>query len=90
LPAAGLRSVRHADGIDDLPPALLSVRHIGPRRARRLVDALGPDWEATVRGDPARVFATLRGVGPRQAAAAAASWNALFADQCHPSVANRG
>lgn len=61
---------------DDLPPALLAVRHIGPRRARRLIDAHGPDWRMWVDLAPERVFGTLRGVGPRQAADAARSWAA--------------
>src|SRR6476469_6797786 len=90
LPPRVSRTIRHTDGIDDVPPTLLSVRHIGPRRARRLVNALGPGWQATVRADPERVFATLRGVGPRQAAIAAASWNALAAERRRPSPADHG
>jgi hypothetical protein len=61
---------------DDLPAHLLAVRHIGPRRARRLLDALGDDWERWVDAAPERVFATLRGIGPQQARAAADSWTA--------------
>jgi hypothetical protein len=60
---------------DDLPPALLAVRHIGPRRARRPIDALGADWRVWLDQAPERVFGTLRGVGPRQAAEAAKSWS---------------
>ena len=60
----------------ELPPELLAVRHIGPRRARRLIDALGADWRAWVDLAPEWVFGTLRGVGPRQAADAAQSWSA--------------
>jgi hypothetical protein len=59
---------------DDLPPALLAVRHIGPRRARRLIDALGADWPRVGDVAPERVFGTLRCVGARQAADAAQSW----------------
>jgi hypothetical protein len=51
----------------DLPPALLAVRHIGPRRAHGLIDALGHDWRVCVELAPESVFGTLRGVGPRQA-----------------------
>jgi hypothetical protein len=51
----------------DLPPALLAVRHIGPRRHAGLIDALGHDWRVCVELAPERVFGTLRGVGPRQA-----------------------
>jgi hypothetical protein len=59
---------------DEPPPILVAVRHIGPRRARRLILALGAEWRALVRLTPARVFGTLRGVGPRQAREAADSW----------------
>ena len=62
---------------EDPPPILLDVRHIGPRRARRLIGALGADWRAVVALRPARVFGTLRGVVPRQAQEAAASWREL-------------
>jgi hypothetical protein len=55
---------------DDLPPALLAVRHIGPRRARRLINAAWsrlasvgrPGTAARVR-DPARRRATAGGGG---------------------------
>jgi NAD-dependent DNA ligase len=65
----------HDQPIDEqIPDVLLAVRHIGPRRARRLIRAFGADWEALVDQAPERVFGTLRGIGPRQARAAAASW----------------
>jgi hypothetical protein len=64
---------------DDPPPVLLAVAHIGPRRARRLIDGLGSDWRALLDEEPERVFATLRGVGPCQARAAATSWRRLVA-----------
>ncbi len=51
------------------------MRHIGPRRARRLIDGLGGDWRLWLDVAPARVFGTLRGIGPRQAAEAADSWD---------------
>jgi hypothetical protein len=62
---------------DELPPVLLAVRYIGPRRGRRLLAALGADWRRLVDLAPERVFGTLRGVGPRQARIAAESWLAL-------------
>jgi hypothetical protein len=65
---------------DDLPPELLAVRHIGPRRARRLIAALGADWRVWVDLAPQRVFATLRGVGPRQEAEAAKTWSDPVSD----------
>src|SRR5919206_3377370 len=63
-----------------LPAVLLRVRHIGPRRAQRLVDGLGWDWFALIDTDPERVFATLRGLGRRRARVAADSWRAQLAD----------
>ena len=60
-----------------LPQLLLSVAHIGPRRARRLLDGLGADWASIIDADPERVFGTLRGLGQRRARIAAASWAAL-------------
>jgi hypothetical protein len=57
-----------------LPQLLLSVTHIGPRRARRLLDGLGDDWASVIDADPERVFATLRGLGRRRARVAATSW----------------
>jgi hypothetical protein len=66
----------HDQSIDEqIPDVLLAVRHIGPRRARRLIGAFGADWEALVDLAPERVFGTLRGIGPRQARAAAVSWS---------------
>ena len=59
---------------DELPPALLNVCHIGPRRARRLIDALGSQGEALLDQAPERLFRTLRGIGPRQARASADAW----------------
>jgi hypothetical protein len=53
---------------------LLAVRHIGPCRARRLLDALGDDWREMLDLAPTRVLGALRGVGPAQAHAAAVSW----------------
>jgi hypothetical protein len=55
-----------------LPQLLLSVAHIGPRRARRLIDGLGDDWASLIDVDPERVFGTLRGLGRRRARIAAA------------------
>ena len=57
-----------------VPLMLLSVRHIGPRRAQRLVDGLGDRWVELIDADPERVFGTLRGMGRRRARIAAASW----------------
>jgi hypothetical protein len=82
----GLRGSRVAvqgGVIDDLPRVLLAVRHIGPRRARRLIDGLGNDWRALLDQEPERVFGTLRGLGPRQARAAAESWIRLAGTQAH-------
>jgi exodeoxyribonuclease V alpha subunit len=56
---------------------LLSIRHIGPRRAQRLVDGLGDRWVELIDADPERVFGTLRGIGRRRARVAAASWREL-------------
>jgi hypothetical protein len=53
---------------------LLAVRDIGPRRAQRLLDALGDDWRDLVDLAPERVFGTLRGMGVARASAAARSW----------------
>jgi hypothetical protein len=59
----------------------LSVTHIGPRRARRLVDGLGEDWLMLLDADPERAFATLRGMGSRRAQVAARSWRRTREDQ---------
>jgi Helix-hairpin-helix domain len=68
------RAYRHATVCEPLPELLLSVTHIGPRRARRLVDGLGEDWLALLDLDPERTFSTLRGMGRRRARIAARSW----------------
>jgi hypothetical protein len=57
-----------------LPELLLSVVHIGPRRARRLLDGLGHEWTSIIDADPERVFGTLRGMGRRRARDAARGW----------------
>src|SRR4051794_23626712 len=62
---------------DEPPRVLLAVRHVGPRRARRLIDALGVDWRWAVELAPERVFGTVRGIGPRQAREAAESWRTV-------------
>jgi hypothetical protein len=59
---------------EPVPKLLLSVKHIGPRRARRLIDGLGEDWLEIIDADPERAFATLRGMGSRRAQVAARSW----------------
>jgi hypothetical protein len=59
---------------------LLQVHFIGPRRAQRLIDALGRDWSDALDLAPERVFRTLRGVGQAQARAAAESWARLSRD----------
>jgi hypothetical protein len=64
-----------------LPKVLLSVCHIGPRRAQRLIDGLGPEWDALIDADPERVFDTLRGLGSRKARVAAQSWRATQAQE---------
>jgi exodeoxyribonuclease V alpha subunit len=55
---------------------LTTLRHIGPARAERLVDEHGENVLGAIAADPAGVFASLRGVSPNQAAAAAESWHA--------------
>jgi exodeoxyribonuclease V alpha subunit len=55
---------------------LTSLRHIGPSRAKRLVDEHGEGVLAAIAADPVGVFASLRGVSANQAAAAAESWHA--------------
>jgi hypothetical protein len=64
---------------DVVPELLLSIVHIGPRRARRLLDGLGAGWASTIDADPERVFATLRGMGRRRAREAADAWRQLRA-----------
>src|SRR5215207_6408402 len=47
---------------------LTSLRHIGPSRAKRLVDEHGEGVLAAIAADPVGVFASLRGVSQNQAA----------------------
>lgn len=55
---------------------LTSLRHIGQKRAERLVDDHGEGVLATIAANPQAVFSALRGVSADQAAAAAESWHA--------------
>jgi exodeoxyribonuclease V alpha subunit len=55
---------------------LTSLRHIGQKRAERLVDEHGEGVLATIAANPQAVFSSLRGVSADQAAAAAESWHA--------------
>jgi len=55
---------------------LTTLRHIGPARAERLVDAHGEGVLGAIAADPAGAFAGLSGVSAEQAAAAAESWHA--------------
>ncbi|MBW8059526.1 MAG: AAA family ATPase [Solirubrobacterales bacterium] len=55
---------------------LISLRHIGPTRAERLVDEHGEGVLGAIAANPAGVFGALRGVSAKQAAAAAESWHA--------------
>jgi exodeoxyribonuclease V alpha subunit len=55
---------------------LISLRHIGPARAERLVDEHGEGVLGAIAADPHGVFASLRGVSPDQAADATESWHA--------------
>jgi exodeoxyribonuclease V alpha subunit len=55
---------------------LTSLRHIGPARARRLVDEHGEEVMQRIAADPEGLFGSLRGVTQRQAEAAADSWHA--------------
>ena len=54
---------------------LTSLRHIGPARAERLVDEHGEGVLGAIAANPEGVFASLRGVSAKQAAAAAGSWH---------------
>ncbi len=54
---------------------LTSLRHIGRRRAERLVDTHGEGVLAVIAADPQGTFAALRGVSVDQAAAATQSWH---------------
>ncbi len=58
---------------------LTTLRHIGPARAEQLIDAHGSSVLEVIAADPAGTFSGLRGLSPRQAAAAAESWNATRA-----------
>ncbi len=55
---------------------LTSLRHIGQKRAERLVDEHGEGVLATIAADPQATFSSLRGVSVDQAAAATESWHA--------------
>jgi exodeoxyribonuclease V alpha subunit len=55
---------------------LTTLRHIGPARAERLVDEHGEGVLGAIAADPEGVLGALRGISPRQASAAAASWHA--------------
>jgi hypothetical protein len=84
----------HSRPIEDEARALLmQVPHIGPRRAERLINALGIDWPDLLDIAPEPIFATLRGVGPRRSRAAARSWTAArrrTTGVCDASAAARG
>jgi hypothetical protein len=88
FPSERLRPrANHPPIAHDLARLLLQVRHIGPRRAQRLIDALGGDWADVLDLAPERVFRILRGVGEAQARAAAQSWDRLSRD---PALRRRG
>jgi exodeoxyribonuclease V alpha subunit len=55
---------------------LTTLRHIGKARAERLVEEHGEEVLRAIAADPHRVFSSLSGVGPDQAAAATESWHA--------------
>ncbi len=55
---------------------LTSLRHIGQKRAERLVDQHGEGVLAAIAANPQAVFSALRGVSADQAAAATESWHA--------------
>jgi exodeoxyribonuclease V alpha subunit len=55
---------------------LTSLRHIGQRRAERLVDEHGEEVLAKIAANPQGIFSSLRGVSVDQAAAATESWHA--------------
>jgi exodeoxyribonuclease V alpha subunit len=55
---------------------LTSLRHIGKRRAERLVAEHGDGVLRAIAANPQAVFASLSGMGPDQAAAATESWHA--------------
>jgi exodeoxyribonuclease V alpha subunit len=58
---------------------LTSLRHIGPVRAKRLVDEHGEEVLGAIAADHAGVFGSLRGITAKQANAAAESWSATRA-----------
>lgn len=55
---------------------LTSLRHIGLKRAERLVDEHGEEVLAKIAANPQGVFSSLKGLSGDQAAAAAESWHA--------------
>ena len=55
---------------------LTTLRHIGPTRAKRLVDAHGEGVLGAIAADPVGILGSLRGVSANQAVAAAESWHA--------------
>jgi exodeoxyribonuclease V alpha subunit len=55
---------------------LTSLKHIGQKRAERLVDEHGEGVLQAIAANPERVFGSLRGVSADQAAAATQSWYA--------------
>jgi len=70
---------------------LTTLRHIGPTRAKRLLDAHGDGVLAAIAADPAGAFGALRGVSAGQAAAAAESWHASRAiRELHVQLAPHG
>jgi exodeoxyribonuclease V alpha subunit len=54
---------------------LATLRHIGKKRAERLVDQHGERVLQTIAADPQRTFQALKGVSVDQAAAATQSWH---------------
>lgn len=70
---------------------LTSLRHIGPSRAKRLVEEHGEGVLGAIAADPEGVFGALRGVSAKQAAAAAESWHASRAiRELHVHLAPHG
>jgi len=55
---------------------LTSLRHIGPARARRLVDEHGEEVMAVIAANPAGIFGSLPGMTVGRADAAVESWHA--------------
>ncbi len=54
---------------------LVTLRHIGPARAERLIDVHGDRVLERIATDPAGTFSSLKGLSRAQAAEAAQSWN---------------